>query len=168
MLYSEELTKAMTRLGEREDTIFLGQQMLYPGNALFSTLQGVPVSKRVELGVAEDMQLGIAIGLALGHKLPIAVYPRMDFLMCAMNQLVNHLDKMPVKVIIRTCVGSREPLDPGPQHTGDYCHGLQEMLKTIPIYRATTPEAVHTVYDYALADSGSSIVVEYGSLYGME
>jgi hypothetical protein len=55
-------------------------------------------------------------------------------MMCAMNQLVNHLDAIPVyssyrpKVIIRVAVGSRAPLDPGPQHVFDGVSELREML----------------------------------------
>ena len=46
----------------------------------------------------------------------------------AMNQLVNHLDKMQVmseglfkpKVIIRVAIGSKKPLNGGVQHTQNY------------------------------------------------
>ena len=84
--------------------------------------------KKLELPVFEDAQMGMSIGLALNGYVPITCYPRFDFLILAMNQLVNHLDKirkmsrneMKPKVIIRTSIGSKIPLDGGPQHTQNY------------------------------------------------
>jgi len=165
----------MTWLGRQSDTIFLGQQVRCPGNGLFATLEGVPMHKRVELGVAEDMQLGMAYGLALTGKVPICIYPRMDFLMCAMNQLVNHLDKYPLRVIIRTCVGSRTPLDPGPQHCGDYVKGLREMLTNVRVLELTGPKSIVKAYQYTYGackdrscpDWKATVLVERGELYGM-
>ena len=54
-----------------------------------------------------------------------------------MNQIVNHLDKIPLlggfrpKVLIRTAVGANAPLNPGPQHTQDYTAAFISMLHTI-------------------------------------
>src|SRR3990167_2615631 len=124
MSYKSELTKAMAMLVEDKRTLFLGQSVVYPGQAMFSTLENVPMSRRIEMPIAEDMQMGISIGLSLMGYIPISLYTRMDFLLLAMNQLVNHLDKIEVmscgefipKVIIRTMVGSKKPLDGGLQH----------------------------------------------------
>ena len=172
MSYSEELTSAMQWLGEQPDTLFLGQQVAYPGNALFQTLEGVPMEKRIELPVAEEMQLGISLGLALTGKVVISIFPRMDFLMCAMNQLVNHLDKnlypLKGKVIIRTCVGSTKPMHPGVQHCGDYTEGLEKMLKNVWILQLLHPMQIMPSYLGAYQTRGNSLIVEYGDLYGME
>ena len=163
MNYCESLTSAMTWLGKQSDTIFLGQQTKYAGNKLYPTLAGVPMEKRIEMPVAEDMQMGISIGLAIAGKIPITIYPRMDFLLLAMNQLVNHLDKYPVPVIIRVCVGSKKPLDPGPQHCGDYSEGLKYLLKNVRISYLRRPQDILPAYSlaYKLAPV---IVVEYGEL----
>src|SRR3990167_5256636 len=122
--YAKELTKAMTWLGEQQDTIFIGQQVCYPGNAMFNTLEGVPMEKRIELPVMEDAQMGISLGMALTGKTVISIYPRFDFLLLAVNQLVNHIDKLDdfthgqyhAKVIIRVGIGSTKPMYPGVQH----------------------------------------------------
>ena len=170
MTYVDELTKAMTWLGEKPDTIFLGQSVVYPGNAIYKTLSGVPMEKRIELPVFEDCQLGMSIGLALTGKTVISIFPRMDFLMCCMNQLVNHLDKGLYqgtgKVIIRVCVGSTKPMHPGLQHCGDYTEGLEKMLKTVKITRLLHPLAIAPDYQRAYL-WGNSLLVEYGDLYGM-
>lgn len=180
MTYKDELTKAMTWLGQQPNTVFLGQQVKYPGNGLHDTLKDVPIEKRVEIGVAEDLQMGLSIGLAMAGKVPISIFPRMDFLMCAMNQLVNHLDKYPdLKVIIRTCVGSKTPLDPGPQHSGDYAKGLREMLTNVRVIDLAEPQVIFKAYQYAYGHKkdriaegygskwNSTVLVERGDLYGV-
>ena len=70
--------------------------------------------------VAEDMKMGISIGMALDGLIPISIYPRVDFLLCAINQLVNHLDLIEEMsngefipgIIIRTQIGNTKPLYP--------------------------------------------------------
>ena len=173
--YKEELTKAMTLLAEDDRTFFLGQSVRYPGQAMFPTLEGVPMEKRMEMPIFEDTQMGISIGLSLMGYIPISFFTRMDFLIVAINQLVNHLDKIDEvshgefrpKVIIRTMVGAKEPLDGGLQHTQDYTEGLKAMLKNVEIYRMTAPSHIGVAYERAMASGGSSVMVEYGEMYGM-
>ena len=38
--------------------------------------------------------MGLSLGLALQGFVPVSIYPRIDFLLSATNQLVNHLDKI--------------------------------------------------------------------------
>ena len=149
MTYEEELTKAMTWLGEQQDIIFIGQQVCYPGNAMFKTLEGVPMEKRIELPVAEEMQMGISLGMALTGKTVISIYPRFDFLLLAVNQLVNHIDKLEdythgqyhAKVIIRVGIGSTKPMYPGVQHCGDYTEAFRKLVK-MPVAKIHFPEQV--------------------------
>ena len=145
--YKNELVRSMEYLSRKKDTIFLGQSVSYSGNAIFNTLTKVKENKKIELPVAEDMQMGMSIGLAMNGYVPITCYPRFDFLVLAFNQLVNHLDKMKSmtnsqfkpKVIIRTSVGSKKPLNGGVQHTQDYTeifkktlNGYQNLAKKHP------------------------------------
>ena len=85
----------MDLLAKDSRTIFLGQAVEYPGTAMHKNLTNVSSEKLYELPVAEEMQMGITIGLALNGNIPISIYPRWNFLLLAMNQLVNHLDRMP-------------------------------------------------------------------------
>lgn len=164
-----ELLKAMTWLGEQPDTIFLGQSVLYPGAKTYASLEGVPRAKCLEMPVAEALQLGISIGLSLEGFTPVSIFPRINFLLCATDMLVNHLDKLPLfsdyrpKVIIRTIVGAKAPLDAGPQHTGDYTRALASMLETMHVrrlYDGADAEHVMDVYQEAYRDRESTLVVE--------
>ena len=84
----------MFHLAAEPNALFLGQNVAYPGNVMFKDLEGILMEQRLELPVCEELQMGISIGLALQGYLPISIYPRCDFLLLAMNQLVNHLDKL--------------------------------------------------------------------------
>lgn len=163
----------MKMLGELPNTIFLGQSVKYPGNVQFATLKDVPMDKRIELPVFEDTQMGMSIGLALAGYLPISIYPRMDFLICAMNQLVNHLDKIELmsegrykpKVIIRTAIGTKKPMDSGPQHTGDYTKALKNMVNNIEVIYLDCAEVIYPEYEYAVEWKHPTILIERGDLY---
>ena len=152
-------------LAEDERIVFVGQAVMFGGQRAHETFSDIPEARRIEMPVAEDFQLGFCTGLALQGKLPVSFFPRYDFLICASNQLINHLDKMDAKVIIRTAVGANKPLDPGPQHTQDHTKGLRYMLDNIEIIELNDSDSVMSGYYKALASPWSSIVVEYMRLY---
>uniref|UniRef100_A0A6M3LAS5 Putative transketolase domain containing protein n=1 Tax=viral metagenome TaxID=1070528 RepID=A0A6M3LAS5_9ZZZZ len=175
MEYKEELTKAMTMLAQDERTVFIGQSVRYSGHAMFNTLKDVPMEKRIELPVFEDTQMGMSIGMAMVGMIPISIYPRMDFLLCAMNQLVNHLAVMKEmsngqfnpRVIIRTALGSNIPFKAGAQHGKDIMEPLRMLCHNgVAIVRLRQPELIVQEYKYALKYGGSAILIEEGDLYG--
>jgi len=174
--YFDELKRAMQFLGEKPDTFFLGQAVEYKGTAMTNTLTEVPKEKLLEMPVDEEMQMGITNGLAVNGTVPISIYPRWNFLLLAMNQLVNHLDKMPAfsygeyipKVIIRTSIGSERPLNPQAQHVGDFTDSVRLMLNNTEVIRLEEPEDIFPAYEkaYNRTDGKSTILVEYGDYYG--
>ncbi len=166
----------MDFLGEQPDTFFLGQAVEYKGTAMTNTLKDVPRDKLLEMPVDEEMQLGITNGLAVAGTVPISIYPRWNFLLLTMNQLINHLDRMPAfshgeyvpKVIIRTGIGSERPLHPQAQHVGDFTDGLRLMTRNIEVMRLEEPEDIFPAYEraYTRTDGKSTVIVEYGDYYG--
>lgn len=168
--FKAAVNQSMLELAALPETVFVGQSVLYDGAAMYDSLAGIPNDKRLEMPVAEDFQMGFCIGLALKGALPVCMFPRMDFMVLALNQLVNHLDKAHLfgwhpKVIIRTTVGQKKPLDAGPQHTQDHTEAFRRMLTSIPIVRVGSPVEVTAAYDTALAGTGSTVVVEHPSFY---
>jgi len=165
------MTAAMDLLAGDPRVIFLGQAVREKGTAMSGTLKNVPMNRRIEMPVAEEMQLGMSIGLALAGFVPVTFYPRFNFLLLAANQLVNHLDKLPLisgyrpKVIIRVGVGSERPLHPGLQHTGDFSDAFRVMLQTIPVVRLDETADIVPAYRHALERNGSTILVEISDLY---
>ena len=171
--YVLALTQAMTTLGQREDAIFVGQATRFPGTAMFQTLIDVPMEQRVEFPVAENTQLGVSTGLALAGLLPISIFPRMNFLLEAMGQLVNHLDRLHgyshgewrPRVIIRTAVPYSKPMNPGLQHLGDFCAGLRMMLRTVRVVELTVAANIVPAYLAAAEARDSTILVERMEMY---
>jgi pyruvate/2-oxoglutarate/acetoin dehydrogenase E1 component len=172
MNYKEQMTRAMSLLSTN-GYVFVGQSVKFPGTAMYSTLVNVPESQRLELPVAENFQLGLSCGMSFHGINVCSLFPRMDFLLSAYDQLINHLDKIELlsegrlkpKVIIRTSVGGVKNLNPGLQHVGNYIESLRIMLKTIPVISLKTPESIYPAYEFALKSERSSILVEFGDAY---
>lgn len=163
--FAKAVNEAMLMLAADKRTVFVGQSVAYDGAAIFHSLQGVPMEKRLEFPVVENLQLGYCTGLSLTGKLPICIYPRMDFMLLAMDQFVNHLDKLPMfgwkpKVIIRCRVGQKKPLDAGPQHTQDYTVAFSSMLDTVDVWEVRSAYEVKDAYATALIQDCSTLIVE--------
>lgn len=166
MTYFDELKRSMEWLATKQNTFFMGQAVGSPGTAMFNTLKDIDPGKRLELPVAEEMQMGMSTGLALEGFVPISVYPRWNFMLCAISGLVNHLDKYPIlseyrpKVIIRTGIGSVNPLDPQWQHKGDFTEAIQKMCKTVKVVRLDRAEDIYNAYVHAYFAEHSTILCE--------
>jgi pyruvate/2-oxoglutarate/acetoin dehydrogenase E1 component len=171
--YLQSLTDVMARLATEQDALFIGQSIVAGGTVAHRTFAGVPAEQLIEMPVFEETQCGIAIGLALADpsRPVLCFYPRINFLLLAMNQLVNHLDKMHLyagvnpRVIIRTAVAHDRPLDPGPQHTGNYVVGLRGLCRNIPIIAPRSASDVALAYEFAGGRPGPTIIVEHMELY---
>src|SRR3990167_8513245 len=166
MGFSEAVNQAMLMLAADERTLFVGQSVAYDGATMYHTLNGVPMEKRLEMPVIEDFQLGFCIGLSLRGRIPICIYPRFDFLLLAMNQLVLHLDRFcemgdfQPKVIVRTRVGPTKPLNAGPQHCNDYTNAFALMLRNVSVVKLVRAEEVMPAYERALSAPESSLIIE--------
>jgi pyruvate/2-oxoglutarate/acetoin dehydrogenase E1 component len=175
MKYFNELKKSMHYLAKNKKTIFLGQAVEVPGTAMSNTLKDINNKKLLELPVAEEMQMGITIGMIMSGLIPVSIYPRWNFLLLSINQLVNHLDKFnemtknyyKSKAIIRTSIGSQRPLNPQSQHIGDFSESIKKMAKNIEIIKLNDAKDIFPSYKKALTrnDNVSTILVEYGDFY---
>lgn len=163
----------MNMLATDERTIFVGQGVGVAGTTMTDTLDGVPKDKLLEFPVAEDMQLGFCIGLALEGRIPVSIFPRWNFLLCAANQLVNHLDRLslysaggfePV-VIVRTAAPVTHPFNPGPQHDDDFTEAFRLMLRTVNVVDLREPGDIVPAYRDALESVRPTLLVEHTSLY---
>lgn len=162
-------------LSKKKKTVFLGQSVMYSGNAIYNTLVKVPKKKKIEMPVFEDVQMGLSLGMALNGYVPISCFPRFDFLILACNQLLNHLDKIQKmsknqflpKVIIRTSIGSKKPLDGGPQHTQDYTTIFKKVLTEVEVIYLNDPNKIYSQFKYMINPKvkKSFLVIENGDFY---
>jgi pyruvate/2-oxoglutarate/acetoin dehydrogenase E1 component len=170
-LYKDELTNAMTLLGRQKNIMFIGQQIVYAGNPMSTTLGNVPKDKMIELPVMEETQMGMTLGIAMTGKTVISFYPRWDFIISATNQLVNHIDKYELmagkkaNILIRLGKGSDKPLDPGHQHKGNYLSEFSSMCSNIKFHNLLTAADIKKSYQDAYEQGGVHVLIEYPELY---
>lgn len=171
--YFDELCSAMEMLAKRPDTIFLGQGVGCNGTTMSATFRDVPADRRIEMPVAEELQMGMAIGMAIEGFLPVCIFPRWNFVLRAADQLVNHLDRLPLysdggykpRVIIRTAVPSVSPFNPGPQHDDDFSAAFRRMLRTVKVLSLNKADDIIPNYTWATRVDHSVILVEHTEQY---
>jgi pyruvate/2-oxoglutarate/acetoin dehydrogenase E1 component len=174
MSYHSELCVAMELLAQDPRCVFVGQGVGNAGTTMSGTFDGVPAAQRIEFPVAEDLQMGFCTGLSLAGQVPICVFPRWNFLLCAANQLVNHLDRIALysgyqpKVIIRVATPSRYPFYPGPQHDDSFYTAFRLMLRNVNMVNLLHPESIVPEYRKALNSPVSTILCESTDYYKKE
>lgn len=178
MKYFDELKKTMEWLAAQPKTLFVGQTVAGPGTFMFSTLKDVSSQKTLEMPINESFQMQFTIGLALAGYVPVSVYPRQNFLLIAIADMVNMLDKIPAissnqilpKVLIRVAVGPDSPVHPGHQHVGNYAEAFRKMFASIEVVELTEPEAIFPAYKYAFerSDNRSTLLIEHGNYYNQK
>ena len=176
MNYKEELQKATNLLAEN-GYIFLGQNMIAGGTSLYHMVKDLPIEQRIELPVFEDIQAGMSIGMTLEGLKVCSAYPRWDFFLLALNQVVNHADKVKRMsngqfklkgLIFRTVVGSTTPMFSGEQHSGDYTEAVRLMCKDIKVIKLESPEQIVPAYIEAMESDTPTILVEVADLYNKD
>jgi acetoin:2,6-dichlorophenolindophenol oxidoreductase subunit beta len=123
--------------------------------------------------LSEDAMTGVAIGAAMAGMRPIHVHIRMDFLMLAMNQLINIAAKThymyggayKVPLVVRCIIG--KSWGQGAQHS----QGLHSMFMHVPGLTVAAPGNAHDAKGCMIAairDDNPVIFVEHRLLYSTE
>jgi len=174
MKYKEALIKSMELLASNENVRFLGYNVNY-GSRAYGTLNSISKSKCIETPLAENMMSSLAIGMSLEGYRPVLFFERHDFILNALDSIVNHLDKIEkmsygkykTPVIIRATVGSKKPLDAGLQHTQDFTDILKRIL-TFPVIELTNSEQILREYEKAAKSGETVLFIERRDLYDSE
>lgn len=173
MLYKDAITQAMTNASKKKGVVFLGEGIVNAGR-VYGTMDKVPVSKCIEMPICENLISGCGIGLAIeGHR-PIVVYQRMDFMLLAVDSILNHLHPIPIMsggqiklpVIYRAIIGSNDPkFDVGMQHKKHLGYIFEHFLKVVYL---TTKSDINQVYTTALKEKNPTLIIEYYDMYKKE
>jgi pyruvate/2-oxoglutarate/acetoin dehydrogenase E1 component len=169
MTYKDQLIQTMTDVAKNEQVRFLGYNVAY-GHQFNGTLVNIAKSQLFEMPVAENLIVGVAIGMAMEGFIPVVCIERMDFLWACADAIINHMDKAKqlgwgnLKVIIRACVGGTKPLSSGCQHTGDYVKTFKSLLAA-PVMAIKRVEDIDRIWTKAVALDGPCMIVEYKDLY---
>jgi pyruvate/2-oxoglutarate/acetoin dehydrogenase E1 component len=120
--------------------------------------------------LSEDAMTGAAIGMALAGLRPIHVHIRMDFLLLAMNQLVNVAAKsrsmyggrVNVPLVVRAMIG--KSWGQGAQHSQGL-HGMFMHVPGIKVVAPSTPYDAKGCLAAAVRDDNPVLYVEHRLLH---
>tara|TARA_Y100000310_G_scaffold314954_1_gene364942 strand:+ start:27004 stop:28221 length:1218 start_codon:yes stop_codon:yes gene_type:complete len=171
LAYGEAIKQSMEKLAEDKKAIFIGYNIKY-GTKAYGTLSNIPKNQLLETPLAENLMSGLAIGLALTNYKPVLFFERHDFMLIALDSLVNHLDKLEAMsegqfkapVLIRAVAGEETPLYPGPQHIQNFTKAFENLF-SLPIYKPQTASQILETYQTLGTFKNSAIIIEKKELY---
>ncbi len=174
MKYINAIKQAMQNLAKQDNTVFIGYNILY-GSRAYGTLNDIPENMCIETPIAENLMVGLAIGMSLEGYRPVLFIERHDFILNALDGIVNHLDKIEsmsekqfkTPVIIRAAIGAKEPLYPGPQHVQDFSSAIKEMLN-FPVIDLKSTKDVIEGFKKASTLNSPVLLIEKRDLYDTE
>jgi hypothetical protein len=165
LTYKQAVTKSMTDLGDN-GSVFIGYSII-PGDAMGTTIN-VPYDQKIETPVAENLMVGLAIGMSFEGFKPVVYFERHDFMLVAADAIGNHVDKIErishgefkVPVILKTVVDDGGLFYSGPTHSQDFTSTFKEMVD-FPILEPMTPGEVLSAYKYASETTKPVMIVEH-------
>jgi pyruvate/2-oxoglutarate/acetoin dehydrogenase E1 component len=150
LTYAEAVREATEQEMSRDSSVIVLGMGVDDVKGTYGTTSGLQEkfgSQRVfDTPISEDAMTGTAIGAALAGLRPIQVHIRMDFLLLAMNQLVNVAAKssymyggaISVPIVVRSIIG--RSWGQGAQHS----QGLHSFFMHVPGLKVVAP---NTPYD---------------------
>ncbi len=172
--YLEALREATDQEMARDDSVILFGLDVDDPKAIQGTVRGLLAKHGPErvfgTPLSEDAMTGAAIGMALAGLRPIHVHIRMDFLMLAMNQLINVAAKchsmyggaVHVPLVVRAMIG--KSWGQGAQHS----QGLYSFFMHVPglkVVAPSTPYDAKGCLSAALRDDNPVLYVEHRILH---
>lgn len=166
MKYSEVLSQEMDSISRKKKVRFIGYNVKY-GHKMYGTLSGCKEESLIEMPVAENLMMGVALGMSLEGYRPIVCFERTNFLLPALDSIIHHLHALPkmsgefdFPVIIRIIVPTPGLYHPGIQHLGDYTGIIRKYtdISVIPYHKGA--------YQKALKRKKPVCIVEKKELYG--
>lgn len=172
--YTEAILEATDQIMEKDPRVIVFGLDVDDPKAIQGTTKGLPAkygSDRVfGTPLSEDAMTGAAIGMALAGLRPIHIHIRMDFMLLAMNQLVNIAAKshymyggrVNIPLVVRSMIG--KSWGQGAQHS----QALYSFFMHIPglkVVAPTTPYDAKGCLTYAIGDNNPVIYVEHRILH---
>jgi pyruvate/2-oxoglutarate/acetoin dehydrogenase E1 component len=170
--YKDAIRFEMEDLAKNPKTLFVGYNVKNgrAGGMLINVLD----DQIIETPVAENLMAGIAIGLSIEGYLPILYFERFNFILNALDAIVNHLDKFEdlshgeykPKLIIRAVIGSiKTPFLTGSTHTQDFTEAMKHMVNFNVVKLPINYEGIKSIYANAKKSDKSTLIVEEKDLY---
>lgn len=174
--FSQAILEATDQCMAKDPKVYVMGLGVTDPKGIFGTTLGLEAkygSKRVlDMPTSENGMTGIAIGSALVGWRPIMTHQRVDFVLLAMDQIINNAAKwhymfggrMPVPLVIRLIIGCG--WGQGPQHS----QSLQALFGHIPglkVVMPATPYDAKGLLISAVEDDNPVIYLEHRWLHGV-
>jgi len=174
LTYREAIREALVLIMEKDKSIFIIGEGVDDPAGVFGTTVGLHKifgKERVfDTPIAENTVTGIAAGAALVGMKPVVIHMRMDFLLLAMDQIVNHISKwsymfggkLKIPLVIRTIIGR------GWGSAAQHSQSLQGLFLHIPGLKIVIPSSPYDVKGLLIAsieDETPIIFIEHRWLY---
>jgi pyruvate/2-oxoglutarate/acetoin dehydrogenase E1 component len=130
-------------------------------------------SRRVlDMPVSENGMTGVAIGSAIVGMRPIMTHQRIDFMLLALDQIINNAAKwhymfgglMKVPMVIRVLIG--RGWGQGPQHSQSL-HSVLAHIPGLKVVMPTTPYDAKGLLISAVEDDNTVMYIEHRWLHGI-
>lgn len=175
--YVDSIRETLTQAMERDDRIYIMGQGVNDRVGMFGMTNGLSerfgTERCFDTPIAETGLTGIAVGSAMAGRHPVYMHNRPDFLLLAMDQLVNHASKysymsagqykVPLLVIATTGQGWGSAA----QHT-QALHALFMHIPGVKIIMPTTPYDVKGLLASALEDQNPVIFLDHRRIHNQE
>src|SRR3989338_6353179 len=174
LTYAEAIREATLQEMDRDPSVVVMGLGVEDPRPIYGTTRGLAerfgADRVFNTPLAEEGMTGVAIGAALAGLRPIHVHIRMDFLLLAMNQLINMAAKsrymyggsVSVPIVVRSIIG--KSWGQGAQHS----QGLYSFFMHVPglkVVAPTTPYDAKGCLTAAIRDDNPVIFVEHRILH---
>ena len=172
--YRNAINEALTQEMERDSSVFVYGIDVGDHKRIFGTTTGIlekfGIARCFSTPLAEDTMLGFGLGAAINGMRPINVHMRMDFLLLAMNQLINMISSQcygsggatPVPIVIRAIIG--RGWGQSYQHSKSL-HSFLGHCPGIKVVMPSTPYEVKGMLTSAIRDNNPVVVIEHRWMY---
>lgn len=171
--YSEAIKQAIDEEMKLDRSIFV----IGGETKMFGSLNGLEdkygKSRIITTPISEEATTGLILGAALSGMRPIQVHIRVDFMLLAVNQIINMISsatfgsngKLKCPLLIRAVVG--RGWGQGYQHSKSL-HGLFSQIPGLRIIMPTTPSDAKGMIKNAIKNDSPVISFEHRWLYWQE
>ena len=175
--YSLAINEALHQMMAKDKSVFLiGQGVKSPwyvGNTARGLLERFGSERIIDTPVSENSITGAAVGAAISGMRPVVVHPRMDFMMYALDPIINEAanwhymcgGKMSVPVVIWGIINRGG--EQGAQHS-QAIHGIFAHIPGLKVVMPSTPYDAKGLMISAIKDDNPVIFIDDRWLYAVE
>ena len=172
--YAEAINEALHQKLAADANVFLiGQGVTSPwyvGNTTIGLIDSFGSERIIDTPVSENGSTGVAIGAALIGLRPVLVFPRMDFMYYALDQIANHAanwhymfsGQLSIPLTIWAIVNR------GGEQAAQHSQAIQAILSHLPGLRVVAPATPHDAKGLllaSLADDNPVVFIDDRWLY---